>query len=1280
MLLNHNKKIFHLYPVLLFVICFVFFNFAYMTFAITVPESVLDGEYFTPVCGPGAVYFDVPGIYSPKNCGESINFSNLEGINYEVRDLDENGNYMPPSAYVYAMFENVGCTDPVAENYDPAAIYDDGFCTYQTVSGCTDPTANNYNPVAVNDDGSCSYGSSVPISAPSRVDNGASFTPVCGAGIVYFDSPGAFAPMNCGDSVTFGHTNATYEVRGLDVNGAVVLPTINVISRYVSSGIYIDPLSNKIRSYTPEVTILFPKIGSIFSTDMLVDYSVTDKNDSGSETEKNTKGLNVNPVSIFYSDKISEWYNQIIELSNKTLIKADLPAIGTYKWSVKDLVPGTFYRIIVDAIDRAGLTGEMVSDLFTVDFTTPLFNVSTDPTLVKKGDVKILVEASENLQKLPIVKVTQRGGKTIIVKMNGKDSTYEGTYTVSEGYDGTAKIEVEGTDLAGNVGKELISGGTFSIGVNPPPKPIISSDINKTVTYQATTTLSGTVREDTEVIFSLNGTSTITIKPDAKGNFTVKNIVLDKLKNNGVNYLSIVSRDILGNTSESSNIEIKYNIAPKISIVGPTVGQILSNQTSITTKTTDENFDSLIFTYQIISSSDFNSNNLNNNWNTISKDVPSGSLTYDTTEVDDGDYFIRASVTDGYATATSSPVRITIKNTLPYFRFENGRKTVTKNSEVTITGKALISPSMVNTTSIKNISYSLDGGDEWIDVKFDNDIPITEQKFSVSFSNLDEGIHTIMWRVQDNKNTIGRGSHVIIVDTTAPKVPITKTPKNNALITNDSDENLRKDGIQISIKGTAEAGSIVSLIFNNQTYTTKALPLGDYSFTGITIDKRGKQSLQFFATDESGNKSETKILSLIYNNPPIINIINPKPFRGLSGKAVISWNVTDFDSDEIKNVIVSYRNIGGTFKTLVSNGKANGTYTWDTTTLPEYNNYELKISASDSLSTSSAIVSFIIDRSPPTLLTFNLKKEMIDKKVNFSGDGTVSDGVSGIEFVEYSIKGIDEAERSPWYKGIITKGYLQKKASFYIKYPKDLADSSYTVFVRAVDIAGNISNEISKNINIDRTSPRIGSFFIIKNDLKLIPDQDGNISFYKNSKFSFSVSIEKDTKTAQLIIDYYKVELNRNITSGLWEATSSISTEYPLDILVTAEDDSGNISSNKKIGLFKSVNEGNVTSEEQPISSARIRVYKFNDITGHYDKINPSINGVASVIETDDNGNYELVLSAGKYRLSVVKSGYKVIKEEIILDRVEIVNRYFVTKKISGIERLISDIVNNWFY
>jgi hypothetical protein len=48
----------------------------------------------------------------------------------------------------------VGCTLPVAVNFNPQAVIDDGTCF---LAGCTDPGAINHHPAFTFDDGSCVY-------------------------------------------------------------------------------------------------------------------------------------------------------------------------------------------------------------------------------------------------------------------------------------------------------------------------------------------------------------------------------------------------------------------------------------------------------------------------------------------------------------------------------------------------------------------------------------------------------------------------------------------------------------------------------------------------------------------------------------------------------------------------------------------------------------------------------------------------------------------------------------------------------------------------------------------------------------------------------------------------------------------------------------------------------------------------------------------------------------------------------------------------------------------
>ena len=54
-----------------------------------------------------------------------------------------------------------GCTDLIAENYNPNANIDDNSCEY--IYGCMSPNADNYNSEATMDDGSCVCSGSIDL-------------------------------------------------------------------------------------------------------------------------------------------------------------------------------------------------------------------------------------------------------------------------------------------------------------------------------------------------------------------------------------------------------------------------------------------------------------------------------------------------------------------------------------------------------------------------------------------------------------------------------------------------------------------------------------------------------------------------------------------------------------------------------------------------------------------------------------------------------------------------------------------------------------------------------------------------------------------------------------------------------------------------------------------------------------------------------------------------------------------------------------------------------------
>ena len=69
--------------------------------------------------------------------------------------LASGGEFAATTTETICLGEGVGCTDPMACNYDPNALTDDGSCEIISCAGCTDPTACNYDADASIDDGSC---------------------------------------------------------------------------------------------------------------------------------------------------------------------------------------------------------------------------------------------------------------------------------------------------------------------------------------------------------------------------------------------------------------------------------------------------------------------------------------------------------------------------------------------------------------------------------------------------------------------------------------------------------------------------------------------------------------------------------------------------------------------------------------------------------------------------------------------------------------------------------------------------------------------------------------------------------------------------------------------------------------------------------------------------------------------------------------------------------------------------------------------------------------------
>ncbi|MEK7581891.1 MAG: hypothetical protein AAB488_00990, partial [Patescibacteria group bacterium] len=733
------------------------------------------------------------------------------------------------------------------------------------------------------------------------------------------------------------------------------------------------------------------------------------------------------------------------------------------------------------------------------------------------------------------------------------------------------------------------------------------------------------------------------------------------------NVLSITARDQGGSLSEATVVHVSFNLAPALNLITPENNTVLSSTTTLLAKITDENGDRILSRFEALPASSFNKSETE--WTLLGETI-SGKLIFDTTEISDGAYLIRAVADDGATTTISDFRLVTIKNQLPTIKFDDGRRTYTNKNTALVRG-SVIAPDIPSRPAITRLEYSTNAGKTWIAPALTEGTTLSnEKRFSVTFPNLSEGSHEILWRATDSRGFSVWAKHPIIIDTVPPKSPAISFPRSGIILSDALDEDRKKDGIQFTVRGTGEPNSTIVIEVVGGSYSTKVSLDGAFRQT-LTLKERGTFGIETFSIDGAGNKSPKKQLTVTYNNPPKITFLNPRDGRGVSGITKVSWLLKDPDNDLLKDVILGYRRGGGTLKILAKNPKENS-FIWDTTGISEGGNYYLELTASDGIIVTNKTIPIFVDRVSPVISSLTFSQKVFAGSGLLMATGLATDEMSGVEFIEYKIvPEVDNSNEneSVWLKGDITIGFLNKNASFSIKEQLNFPDGVYRVFARAVDGSSNTSLEKSETILIDSTSPRIGTTNLSYHSASIFPTE-GEFIIPLGAPLTISFSLEDDTKEANVIIDGVSYKLNKDQATNLWRADFSLSKIGTTTVFVTATDMLGNEGKDNNVAGIEAVSPGRIMYKEEdkilPVLKPKIDVRIYNPNRKTFSGFGSSVSSYGAPTYRE-GGEYYLALPRGTYQFIVSGEGFKQLKtDSFTLNEAQfIVGDFTLEKKIS---------------
>lgn len=706
----------------------------------------------------------------------------------------------------------------------------------------------------------------------------------------------------------------------------------------------------------------------------------------------------------------------------------------TINWNTTSASNGT-HAIAAVARDAAGNTATSSSISVTVDNVAPTISLTTPiaNAIVHGTSTAITATATDNT----VVAGVQFTVDGVNVGAEDTTSPFGITWDMTTTTSGVHVLAAVARDAAGNTA----TASSVSVIVdNTAPTVNVTAPSANAFLRGTAVTLSANAADANGVAgvqFTVDGANVgaeATIAP-----FTIS--WDSTLVTNAAHIISAVARDSSGNTAIASTVSVIIdNAAPTVTITSPTEGASFPVTTTLLTASASDN--------NAVAGVQFTVDGANVG---VEDTTAPYTVSWDTVTASNGIHTLAAVARDNAGnTTTSSEVIVTVNNSFPVVVI------TAPGAGVVVNGTSVaISATASDDVAIIGVQFKLDGvnlGAEDTTAPYD----MTWDTRSVL-----SGSHTLTAIARDgSSNSTTSVPVVVIVDHVVPIVSMT-SPVDGSLVkgtavnvTATASDNTSVSGVQFMLDGVNLGAEDTSSPYIMTWSTVTATP--------------GSHSLSAIARDAGGNTTTASAISVIVDNTaPTISFSAPANNAYLKGSSVsITANATD--TNGIGGVQFKLNGVNlGAEDTTAPYGMV-----WDSTSVSD-GNYTLSAVARDTIGNiSTTSVSVVVDNTGPAAPAIvrggiNGTQIITNNPTSLSANWDVStDVLSGVARYEIAIG------TGPGLANVYAYTSVGTLTTTTIN-GLTLLDGTYSISVRAVDVAGNVGVSASTAMSVDTTLPTV---------------------------------------------------------------------------------------------------------------------------------------------------------------------------------------------------------------